>query len=170
MNEMEIIQSKIYELRGQRVMLDIAEYHFYITGHQGNIRVVASQNGEVEQVNHYYPYGGLMGESTSSDAQPYKYNGKELDRHSGLDWYDYGARWYDGMRFNTMDRFAEKYPDLSTTTYEEHVACVRENILRAENGFPLRKYYALYEGTRRPYLPSLITNPKCLVNLINGKK
>lgn len=33
---------------------------------------------------YYYPYGGLMGES--SDAQPYKYNGKELDRHSGLDW------------------------------------------------------------------------------------
>lgn len=41
MNEMEVIQSKIYELRGQRVMFDIAEYHFYITGHQGNIRVVA---------------------------------------------------------------------------------------------------------------------------------
>ena len=32
----------------------------------------------------YYPYGGLMGESTGSDAQPYKYNGKELDRHSGF--------------------------------------------------------------------------------------
>ena len=46
---------------------------------------------------------------------------------------------------------------------------MRENILRAENGFPLRKYYALYEGSQRPYLPSLITNPKCLVNLINGK-
>ena len=297
--------------------INLPEYHFYITDHQGNIRVVANQNGEVEQMNHYYPYGGLMGESTGSDAQPYKYNGKELDRHSGLDWYDYGARWYDGMRFNTMDRFAEKYPDLSPysycagnpinaidingdsiyfdmptvekgeiisytrytygkygnnygfgrngelyhgsnttinaisealnklssggsygnylvsslagntgidvivghgynetrhttgssyvmvkwnreddsggldingstyiepfinlghelihaqnfientinrnpwfttptgtiTTYEEHVACVRENILRAENGFPLRKYYALYEGTQRP--------------------
>ncbi len=79
MNEMEVIQSKIYELRGQRVMFDIAEYHFYITGHQGNIRVVANQNGELEQMNHYYPYGGLMGESTGSDAQPYKYNGKELE-------------------------------------------------------------------------------------------
>ena len=45
MNEMEVIQSKIYELRGQRVIFDVAEYHFYITGHQGNIRVVANQNG-----------------------------------------------------------------------------------------------------------------------------
>ena len=50
-----------------------------------------TKSSEVEQVNHYYPYGGLMGESTNSDAQPYKYNGKELDRHHGLDWYDYGA-------------------------------------------------------------------------------
>lgn len=42
------------------------EYHFYITDLQGNIRAVANQNGEVEQVNHYYPYGGVMGESTYS--------------------------------------------------------------------------------------------------------
>ena len=97
--------------------IECPEYHFYITDHQGNIRVVANQNGEVEQVNHYYPYGGLMGESTNSDHQPYKYNGKELDRHHGLDWYDYGARWYDGGRFNTMDRFAEKYPSLTPYGY-----------------------------------------------------
>ena len=93
------------------------EYHFYITDHQGNIRVVASQNGEVEQVNHYYPYGGLIGESTSSDAQPYKYNGKELDRHSGLDWYDYGARWYNGISWMTPDPLAEKYYDISPYVY-----------------------------------------------------
>ena len=53
--------------------------------------------------SYYYPYGGLMGESTGSDAQPYKYNGKELDRHSGLDWYDYGARWYNGLSWMTLD-------------------------------------------------------------------
>ena len=93
------------------------EYHFYITDHQGNVRVVANQNGEVEQVNHYYPYGGLMGESTSSDAQPYKYNGKELDRHSGLDWYDYGARWYNGVSWMTPDPLAEKYYDISPYVY-----------------------------------------------------
>ena len=67
----------------------------YSNKYSGNIRVVANQNGEVEQMNHYYPYGGLMGESINSDTQPYKYNCKELDRHSGLDWYDYGARWYN---------------------------------------------------------------------------
>ena len=89
----------------------------FLTDHQGNVRVVANQNGEVEQVNHYYPYGGLMGESINSDTQPYKYNGKELDRHSGLDWYDYGARWYNGVSWMTPDPLAEKYYDISPYVY-----------------------------------------------------
>ena len=76
-----------------------------------------TKSSEVEQVNHYYPYGGLMGESTNSDAQPYKYNGKELDRHHGLDWYDYGARWYNGYSWTTPDPLAEKYYDTSPYVY-----------------------------------------------------
>ena len=47
------------------------------------------EEGEVEQVNHYYPYGGIMAESTNESVQRYKYNGKELDRMHGLDWYEY---------------------------------------------------------------------------------
>ena len=35
-------------------------YHFYLKDHLGNNRVVANASGQVEQVNHYYPYGGLM--------------------------------------------------------------------------------------------------------------
>ena len=97
--------------------IECPEYHFYITDHQGNVRIVANQNGEVEQVNHYYPYGGLMGESTNSDHQPYKYNGKELDRHHGLDWYDYGARWYNGYSWMNPDPLAEKYYDTSPYVY-----------------------------------------------------
>ena len=97
--------------------INLPQYHFYITDHQGNIRVVANQNGEVEQMNHYYPFGGLMGESINSDTQPYKYNGKELDRHSGLDWYDYGARWYNGISWMTPDPLAEKYYDTSPYVY-----------------------------------------------------
>lgn len=90
-------------------------YHFYLKDHLGNNRVVASGDGTIEQVNHYYPYGGLMGESTGGDHQRYKYNGKELDRMHGLDWYDYGARYMDGARgqFTTMDPLAEKNPDVT---------------------------------------------------------
>ena len=29
------------------------------------------RRGAIEQVNHYYPYGGLMGESTGGDVQRY---------------------------------------------------------------------------------------------------
>ena len=71
-------------------------------------------------VYHYYlqdPFGGLFGESTNGDTQRYKYNGKELDRMHGLDWYDYGARHMDAMRFTTMDPLAEKYYGLSPYAY-----------------------------------------------------
>ena len=93
--------------------------YFYLTDHLGNNRVVVNASGSVEQVNHYYPYGGLMGESTNGDVQRYKYNGKELDRMGGLNWYDYGARHMDAARgvFTTMDPLAEKYYDISPYAY-----------------------------------------------------
>jgi RHS repeat-associated protein len=95
----------------------IPQYHFYLRDHLGNNRVVARADGTIEQVNHYYPFGGLMGESTGGDEQRYKYNGKELDRMHGLDWFDYGARMYDGLRFTTMDPLAEKYYNVSPYVY-----------------------------------------------------
>ena len=93
------------------------QYHFYLKDHLGNNRVVVNASGTVEQVNHYYPFGGLMGESTNGDIQRYKYNGKELDRMNGLDWYDYGARYMDGIRFTTIDPMAEKYYGVSPYVY-----------------------------------------------------
>ena len=67
-------------------------YYYYLKDHQGNNRVVVSSGGTVEEVNHYYPFGGVF---ASTSVQPYKYNGKELDTKKGLNWYDYGARHYD---------------------------------------------------------------------------
>lgn len=93
------------------------QYHFYLKDHLGNNRVVLNANGGIEQVNHYYSFGGLMGESTNGDVQTYKYNGKELDRMNGLDWYDYGARHMDGIRFTTIDPMAEKYYGVSPYVY-----------------------------------------------------
>ncbi len=79
--------------------------HYYLKDHEGNVRVVADQSGTVEQVNHYYAFGGLLGDSSGGDVQKYKYNGKELDRSNGLDLYDYGARWHDAAlgRWLSMD-------------------------------------------------------------------
>ena len=97
-------------------------YHFYLKDHLGNNRIVASASGTVEQVNHYYPFGGLMAESTGGDVQRFKYNGKELDRMHGLDWYDYGARHMDGARgqFTSIDKKAEKYYSISPYLYCEN--------------------------------------------------
>uniref|UniRef100_A0AB33JH39 RHS repeat-associated core domain-containing protein n=1 Tax=Prevotella sp. GTC17262 TaxID=3236797 RepID=A0AB33JH39_9BACT len=94
-------------------------YHYYLQDHLGNNRVVVQAGGTVEQVNHYYPFGGLFGESTGGGTQPYKYNGKELDRMHGLDWYDYGARHYDAAlgRWMCMDPLAEKYYDVTPYGY-----------------------------------------------------
>ncbi len=90
-------------------------YHYYLKDHLGNNRVVMNERGAVEQVNHYYAFGGLMGESTGGGVQPYKYNGKELDRMHGLDWYDYGARHYDAVlgRWMCVDSMSEKFYDVS---------------------------------------------------------
>jgi RHS repeat-associated protein len=99
------------------ITLSDSKYHYYLKDHQGNNRVVISQSGTVEETNHYYPFGGAF--ASTSNVQPYKYNGKELDSKKGLNWYDYGARHYDAAlgRFTTNDRFAEKYYSMSPYQY-----------------------------------------------------
>ena len=94
-------------------------YHFYLKDHLGNNRVVVSQSGSVEQINHYYPYGALFAESTNGDVQRFKYNGKELDRKFGLNWYDHGARHNDAAigRWHCIDKNAEKYYGISPYAY-----------------------------------------------------
>ena len=100
------------------VSLNDNKYHYFIQDHQGNNRVVVDEDGKLEEVNDYYPFGGLMA-SSSGGVQSYKYNGKELDRKCGLDWYDYGARMYDAAlgRWHVMDPFSEKFYRWSPYTY-----------------------------------------------------
>ena len=95
-------------------------YYFYLTDHQGNNRVASDGNMSM-QVIHYYPFGIAFAETPVSDQgkQPYKYNGKELDMMSGLNQYDYGARYYDPAiaRFTTLDPLCEKYYSISPYAY-----------------------------------------------------
>lgn len=85
------------------------EYH--IKDHLGNVRVAFSPGSTYpNQVNDYYPFG-LVSYNYSSglSSNKYLYNGKELqDDNIGdakLEWYDYGARFYDPEigRFTTQD-------------------------------------------------------------------
>lgn len=94
-------------------------FHYYLKDHLGNNRVVVSENGEIEQVNDYYPTGALMASSKGGDTQRFKYNGKELDRTNGLNWYGYGARNYDAaiVRWDGMDKLCEKYSPFTPYGY-----------------------------------------------------
>ena len=80
-------------------------YQFFVKDHLGNTRLSVRENGTVEEINHYYPFGMRMAmTNTKSDAdQKYLYNGKELQDET--DWLDYGARMYDAQigRWHTTD-------------------------------------------------------------------
>ena len=99
------------------ITLSDSKYHYYLKDHQGNNRVVISQSGTVEEMSHYYPFGGTF--ASAGNVQPYKYNGKEYDSKKGLNWYDYGARHYDAAlgRFETVDPSAENYFKTSLYAY-----------------------------------------------------
>lgn len=94
-------------------------YFYHIKDHQGNVRVVADETGREVQTNHFYPFGALMSPSTNEAVQPFKYNGKEYDRMFGLDWYDYGSRYYEPAiaRWLTMDPQCEKAYGTSPYAY-----------------------------------------------------
>ena len=88
------------------------EYHYHLKDHLGNTRVVFDGTGAVRQKTDYYPFGMTAYQSTSIDNK-YLYNRKELqDEFLGsvnLDWYDYGARFYDPAlgRWHVPDPAAE---------------------------------------------------------------
>jgi len=94
-------------------------FYYYNQDHLGNIREVVDASGTVKQVTNYYPFGAPYADipagSTNPDFQPYKYNGKELDKMQGLNTYDYGARQHDPIlaRWDRIDPLCEKYYSIS---------------------------------------------------------
>ena len=99
-------------------------YKFFISADvstpiSGNVRVVVNERDSVEQVSHYYPFGGSFGDGVGSSVQDYLYSGKELTRFNALNWYNYGARWYDPTiaRWNGVDNMAENYLGCSPYIY-----------------------------------------------------
>ena len=91
---------------------------------KNNIRLEFKQdaNGEatITQENHYYPFGmRFSGEVFANNDNDFRYNGKELQDDFGLDWYDYGARFYDAQlgRWHVVDPQAERYNSISPYVY-----------------------------------------------------
>ena len=92
--------------------------HFYVKDHLGSNRLVVDGNGNIEEVNHYYPFGALMGDRCGVSRNNYKYIGKELDTMYGWNMQDHEARWYDPIvgRWMVTDPLQEKYFDSSLSS------------------------------------------------------
>jgi RHS repeat-associated protein len=76
-------------------------YEYHLTDHLGNVRVAFTKGSDgkarIIQEKHYYPFGlEINGLSKNYDSDnKFAYNGKELEDEFGLNWYHYGARYYD---------------------------------------------------------------------------
>ncbi|NLF42630.1 MAG: RHS repeat-associated core domain-containing protein [Bacteroidales bacterium] len=95
----------------------------HLKDHLGNVRAVFDYS-KLQSENHYYPFGLPIHNLCTSTAPEgkenrYLYNGKELQDDLGLNWMDYGARFYDAGigRFHSTDPLAEKYSFQSSFVY-----------------------------------------------------
>jgi len=107
-------------------LLPGGNYEYYLKDHLGNTRLVVNTSGtggEIVQQTDYYPFGMDIKSYDGGAENKYRYNGKEFqdDLINGkrLDWYDYGARFYDPTigRWHTIDPLAEKYRRWSPYNY-----------------------------------------------------
>ncbi len=125
---------KIYHAEGyvERKADGTFQYNYTLKDHLGNTRVTFADlnnsntidpNTEINQINHYAPFGlNLEGNwnGASADAKnKFQYNGKELQTDFGLDWNDYGARNYDAAtgRFPSVDPLADIFAFQSPYAY-----------------------------------------------------
>lgn len=98
-------------------------FEFHVKDHLGNTRAIVQQEGSnvsIKQSTNYYPFGmDYHDANTLQGDNKYLYNGKELQTDFDLNWYDYGARFYDAQlgRWHSVDPMAEKYNQLSPYVY-----------------------------------------------------
>jgi RHS repeat-associated protein len=101
-------------------------YEYHLKDHLGNTRVTFQPNGSsttTTQVADYYPFGSSYLPISPAGTNKYLYNGKEKQDdvlgNTALDWYDYGARFYDPQigRWHTIDPMAEKHFNINPYHY-----------------------------------------------------
>ena len=98
------------------------QYEYFLKDHLGNTRVSFKDSSNVAALNQefeYYPFGMTARSFDYSSGNKYTYNGKEMQEDLGLDWLDYGARFYDPAlgRWHSIDPLAEKMTVWSPYVY-----------------------------------------------------
>jgi RHS repeat-associated protein len=91
---------------------------YFLKDHLGNVRMIHSPSSGLSQATDYYPFGLEIPVYGVNDNQ-IKYNSKELQTDAKLNWYDYGARFYDPVigRLHVVDPMAEKCFSFSPYEY-----------------------------------------------------
>ena len=121
-------------------------YHFIVTDHLGNVRVVVKADGTIEKCYDYEPYGRDLDGSANPDSpnpNPYKFGGKEFDQQ--LCNYDFGARWLNPAigRWTTVDPLCEKYYSISPYAY----CCANPvNLIDLDGLNPVYNEYGMFMG------------------------
>ena len=115
------------------------QHVYLLKDHLGNTRKTMRSNflsstsvtlTDFSQAIDYYPFGMEITKVDNADSErycsymgggaiPYLYNGKEMDRMHGLNSYDHGARWRDGVipAWPAVDPLAENYYSFSPYVY-----------------------------------------------------
>ena len=129
----------IFHSEGRVTTIDnVLKYEYAMKDHLGNTRLMfcdrngdgvikpenAPEASEVTQENSYYAFGmnmefGAWENTPSVTDNLHQYNGKELNTDFGLNWNDYGARFYDPAtaRWNVIDPKSENYKSWSPYNY-----------------------------------------------------
>jgi RHS repeat-associated protein len=104
-----------YSFQNETNQAELNRYFFH-PDHLGSSSYITDGGGNVRQHIEYMAFGEtFVEEHSSTDPQPYLFNGKELDRVTGL--YYYGARYYDPIAsmWTSVDSMAAEH--LSWTPY-----------------------------------------------------
>ena len=105
-------------------------YRWYIKDHLGSNCAVMDASGNLSNCKSYYPYGREMDmppyangsvpfEGIAPSGSSFRFSSKEFVSQGNVNWYDFGARWYDSykIRWTTQDPLAEKYYGISPYVY-----------------------------------------------------
>ena len=102
-------------------------FEYFMKDHLGNTRATYAPAApgvtQVAEYQHYYPFGMQMEAFCYTSGidilNLMLYNGKELQTDFELQWYDYGARFYDPElgRWHSLDQLASNYYKWSTYCY-----------------------------------------------------